>query len=79
EYKQTVDLAITDTGSRSSRLELTKTRMTAQKSSLQELIHSNEDRELSDILIDYETANLAYQSSLKAASEINQMTLLTYL
>ena len=79
DYKQTTELAKTDVGSRSSRLELTKTRMTAQKASLQELIHSNEDRELSDILIDYETANLAYQSSLKAASEINQMTLLTYL
>ncbi len=79
DYKQTTELAKTDVGSRASRLELTKTRVTAQKSSLQELIHSNEDRELSDILIDYETANLAYESSLKAASEINQMTLLTYL
>ena len=79
DYKQTVDLAKTDVGSKAKRLELTKTRVTSQKSSLQELIHSNEDRELSDILIDYETANLAYQSSLKAASEINQMTLLTYL
>ncbi len=79
DYKQTVDLAKTDVGSREKRLELTKTRMTAQKSSLQNLIHTNEDREMSDILIDFETAYQAYEASLKAASEVNKMSLLNFL
>ncbi|MCR4956762.1 MAG: hypothetical protein K6A30_08765 [Lachnospiraceae bacterium] len=78
-YKATVDLAITDVGSRDSRLELTKTRMTTQKSTIQTLIKDNEDRELSDILVDFKSSYNAYESSLQAASKINQMTLLDYL
>ncbi len=78
-YKQDTDLAITDVGSRASRLSLTKTRMTAEKSTINTLISDNEDRELSDILIDYESAYTAYQSSLTAASKINKMTLLDYI
>lgn len=78
-YKQTVDLARTDVGSRDSRLELTKTRMTSHKSTIQTLIKDNEDREMSDILIDFKSAYTAYESALKAASQANDMTLLDYL
>lgn len=78
-YKNVVELAKTDVGSRSSRLELTKTRMETQKTTIQTLIKDNEDRELSDILIDYKAAYDAYESSLQAASKANDMTLLDYL
>lgn len=78
-YKQVVDLAKTDVGSRDSRLELTKTRMTTHKSTIQTLIKDNEDREMSDILIDFKSAYTAYESALKAASQANDMTLLDYL
>ena len=78
-YKQVVDLAKTDVGSRDSRLELTKTRMTTHKSTIKTLIKDNEDREMSDILIDFKSAYTAYESALKAASQANDMTLLDYL
>ena len=78
-YKQTVDLAKTDIGSRVSRLELTKTRMETQQTTIQTLIKDNEDRELSDILIDYKAAYNTYESALKAAGKVNEMTLLDYI
>jgi flagellar hook-associated protein 3 FlgL len=78
-YEQVVNLAKTDVGSRVSRLELTKTRMTTQKTTLNTLIKDNEDRELSDILIDYKAAYNSYESSLKAAAKINELSLLNYL
>ena len=79
EYKQTVDLAKTDVGSRDSRLELTKTRMVTQKSTINALIKENEDREMSDILIDYKSAYTAYESALSAASKASDMTLLDFM
>lgn len=78
-YKQTVDLAKTDVGSRDNRLELVKTRMTTQQSTIKTLISKNEDREMSDILIDYKAAYTAYESALSAASKANTITLLDYL
>lgn len=78
-YKDVVDLAKTDVGSRSNRLQLVKTRMTTQKSTLQTLISKNEDREMSDVLIDYKAAYTAYESSLSAASKANTTSLLDYL
>lgn len=78
-YKDVVELAKTDVGSRSSRLELTKTRMVTQKTTLQTLIKDNEDREMSDILIDYKSAYTAYESALQAASKANELSLLKYI
>ncbi|SFQ42239.1 flagellin N-terminal helical region [Lachnospiraceae bacterium XBB1006] len=78
-YQQAVTLAKTDVGSRVSRLELTKTRMNTSKETLNNLIKDNEDRELSDILIDYKAALNSYDSSLKAAAKINELSLLNYL
>ena len=46
---------------------------------MEELKSTNEDRELSDIIIDYTSAYTAYQASLQAASKVNQVTLLSYL
>ena len=40
---------------------------------------NNEDRELSDIIIDYTAAYTAYQASLQAAGMLNQTTLLNYI
>ncbi|MBE5900486.1 MAG: hypothetical protein E7280_01120 [Lachnospiraceae bacterium] len=78
-YKLTADLAKTDVGSRVSRLKLTETRMTTSKQTLNTLIKDNEDRNLSDILIDFKAANNTYDSALKAAAKINELSLLNYL
>lgn len=78
-YKDVVDLAKTDVGSRANRLQLVKTRMTTQQSTIKTLISRNEDREMSDILIDYKAAYTAYESSLSAASKANTTSLLDFL
>ena len=74
-----VNLAITDCGSRASRLRLTYTRMGSQQTTFQKLKSSNEDRDISDIIIDYTAAYTAYQSSLTAASKATSQTLLNFI
>lgn len=79
EYLEKVNLALTEVGSKGQSLELTKNRMSNQQTTIEELKSTNEDRDLSDIIIDYTSAYTAYQGSLQAASMINQVTLLSYL
>lgn len=78
-YMEKVILAQTDVGSKGQSLDLTKNRMANQQTTMEELMSKNEDRELSDIIIDYTSAFSAYQASLQAASKVNQVTLLSYL
>ena len=79
DYLDKINLAITDCGSRYARVELTESRMQSQQSTFQKLKSTNEDKELSEIIIDYTSASTAYQSSLKATSKALQQTLLDYL
>lgn len=78
-YMEKVISAQTDVGSKGQSLDLTKNRMANQQTTMEGLMSQNEDRELSDIIIDYTSAFSAYQASLQAASKVNQVTLLSYL
>ena len=78
-HLQKVNTAITNVGSSMSRLALTKNRVENQQTTFEELKSRNEDREISDIIIDYTASYNAYQASLTAASKINQQTLLNYI
>lgn len=79
EYLTQVNLALTDVGSKGDSLEVTKNRMENQQSTTEALKSDNEDRDISDIIIDYTAAYNAYQASLQAAARINQNTLLNYI
>lgn len=79
KYLEQVNLALTDIGSKGVSLDLIKNRMENQQTTIETLKSTNEDRELSDIIIDYTAAYNAYQASLQAASKINQNTLLNYI
>ena len=79
DYLQKVNLANTDLGSKGQSLDLTKNRMANQQTTMEELKSTNEDRDLSEIIIDYTSAYTAYQASLQAAAKINQTTLLNYI
>lgn len=79
EYLNKVNLAITTVGSKGDRLELTETRISNQQLTVETLKSTNEDRELSDIIIDYTAAYTAYQASLQAAGMLNQTSLLNYI
>lgn len=78
-YLNTVVLATTDLGSRADRLKLTKNRMANQQATYEELKSNNEDKDLSDIIIEYTSAYTAYQASLQASAKANGQTLLNYL
>jgi flagellar hook-associated protein 3 FlgL len=78
-YVEKVNLAITDVGSKGVSLSLTKNRVSNQLSTVKELQSNNEDRDLSDIILDYTSAYTAYEASLQAAATLNQTTLLNYL
>ena len=78
-YLSNVVLAKTDLGSRADRLNLTKNRMSNQQATYEELKSNNEDKDLSDIIIEYTSAYTAYQASLQASAKANSQTLLNYL
>ena len=78
-YMTQINIAITNVGSMQNRLQMTQTRVENQQMTIKELKSSNEDRDISDIIIDYTAAYNAYQASLTAASKVGQQTLLDYL
>lgn len=78
-YLEKVNIAITNVGSTSDRLELTQTRVDNQQTTVEELKSLNEDRNISDIIIDYTAAYNAYQASLTAAGKLGERSLLDYL
>ena len=79
KYLQKVNLANTDLGSKGQSLELTKGRMSSQQTTIETLTSRNENRDLSDIIIDYSAAYGAYEASLQAAAKVNQNTLLNFI
>lgn len=78
-YRDTVNLTITDIGGRGERVTLTENRMSIQQSTFKELKSSNEDMDLSDLVINYSAATVAYQAALQASAKIGKMTLLDYI
>lgn len=78
-YLSDISAATTDVGSKGDRLKLTKNRVSNQQTNFEKLQSTNEDRELSDVIVDYTAAYTAYQASLLASSKANQQTLLNYL
>ena len=70
--------AYTEVGSRGEQLKMVEARMSNQQLTIEELKSSNEDKELSDIIIEYTAAYNAYTASLMSAGKINQQTLLDY-
>lgn len=78
-YADTVNLAIANLGSMSSRLTVTKERVEDQLQSFKTLADDNINAELTDTAIDLSNAQLALEAAQMAASKIAQQTLLNYL
>ena len=76
---ENVNIAIIDVGSKQNSLSLTKVRVENQQTTIEELKSNNEDRDISDIIIDYYASYNAYQSSLTAAGKLGQSSLLDYI
>ena len=79
EYLGNVNLAISKVGCTVDQLKLTETRMSNQQETIMELQSSNDDLDVSEIIINYTAAYNAYQSSLTAAGKLSGMTLLNYI
>ncbi len=78
-YMNNVNLELTKIGTKGDRLDMTETRVGNQQTTLEKLKSENEDEELSDIIINYTAAQVAYQACLQAASKVEKQTLLDYL
>lgn len=79
KYLEKTNIAITNIGSVKNSLALTQTRVENQQMTIEELKSDNEDRDISDIIIDYYASYNAYQSSLTAAGKLGQSSLLDYI
>lgn len=78
-YLETANIAITNIGSVKNSLMLTQNRVENQQMTIEELKSDNEDRDISDIIIDYYASYNAYQSSLTAAGKLGKSSLLDYI
>jgi flagellar hook-associated protein 3 FlgL len=79
QYQQQISLAKADVGNRMTRLSLTKSRLTEQKTNFTNLKSQNEDIDLEEVVVGYSSAQLVYNASLTAASKVVQQTLLDFL
>ena len=68
-----------DVGNRIQRLDLTKTRLTEQKTNFKSLKSQNEDIDLEEVVVNYTAAQLVYNAALSAASKVVQQTLLDFI
>ena len=78
-YQQKNSVAKADVGNRETRLTLTKSRVTEQKTNFKSLKSNNEDIDLEEVVIGYSSAELVYNASLSAASKVVQKTLLDFI
>ncbi|NLO09348.1 MAG: flagellar hook-associated protein FlgL [Clostridiales bacterium] len=74
-----VNVAAADLGSRLFRLRLTENRLSSQKVDFKELMSMNEDVDIVDTIINFNAAQMIYNSSLSAASRVVQNSLLDFL
>lgn len=78
-YQEKISNAKADVGNRIQRLDLTKSRLTEQKTNFTSLKSQNEDIDLEEVVVNYTAAQLVYNAALSAASKVVQQTLLDFI
>ncbi len=78
-YLDHANLAITNCGTRSSKLALVKNRMQNQKTTFETLKSENEDVDITEIAIQLNSAELTYEAALMATGKVSQTTLLNFI
>lgn len=78
-YLDSTNVAVTDNGTRLSRLELIDNRLTEQKTTFRTLQSENEDVDIADVATQLTSAELTYSASLMATGKILQTTLMNYI
>lgn len=78
-YLDAANLSITNTGTRSSKLQLVENRMQSQKTTFETLKSENEDIDITEVIINLTSAKLTYEASLLATGKVAQTSLLQYI
>ncbi len=73
------NVAVTDNGTRSKRLELITTRLQDQTTTFKTLQSDNEDADLAETATNLATAQLTYQAALMATGKISKDSLMNYI
>ncbi|WP_051656763.1 flagellin N-terminal helical domain-containing protein [Butyrivibrio sp. AE3004] len=73
------NVAVTDNGARSKRLELINSRLQDQNTTFKTLQSDNEDADLAETATNLATAQLTYQAALMATGKISKDTLMNYI
>lgn len=78
-YIDDTNVAVTDNGTRRSRLELIKNRLMGQKATFKDLQSNNEDIDVTEVAVQLKSSELTYEASLAATSKIMQTNLMNYI
>jgi flagellar hook-associated protein 3 FlgL len=78
-YAERTQLAETNCGSRGSRLDLIKNRLSVQQTNFEELVSENEDADYTDLAIQLKSIELTYEAALSSISYVMQTTLLDFI
>lgn len=73
------NIAVTDNGTRSSRLELISNRLMEQKTTFRTLQSENEDVDITEVAIQLTSTELTYEAALMATGKIMQTSLMNYI
>ena len=78
-YLTETNVAVTENGARSSRLNLVSNRLMEQKTTFQTLQSENEDADISEVAIQLTSTELTYEAALMATGKIMQTSLMNYI
>lgn len=79
DFQAKLSVQDTDIGVRSKRIELVQTRLEDDKVNYETVKSDNEDADIAEVMMNYNTANAAYTASLSIGMKITQITLADYL
>lgn len=79
DFQAKISIQDTDIGIRSKRVELVQSRLKDDELNYKSLMSDNEDIDIGDVMMNFNTANAAYMASLNLGMKVNQMTLADYL
>lgn len=78
-HLNTVNLAVTNCGTRGQKLELIETRLMSQKTNFETLESENENVDITEVAIQLSSAELTYEAALMATGKIMQTSLMNYI
>ena len=79
QYSDDSRVAMTDSATRRSRLELISTRLTNQKLTFKELQQDNEGIDITEVAVELTASELTYNAALMATGKIMQTNLMNFI